>query len=44
MDYMDMSERIDKYLPLQKSNRGYPPSKFTKIFILMQHEGQFSLG
>ncbi len=43
MDYMNLSGRIDKYFPLSKSNRGYPPSKFTKIFILMQHEGSFHL-
>ncbi len=43
MDYMNLSERIDKHFPLSKSNRGYPPSKFTKTFILMQHEGSFHL-
>ena len=43
MDYMNLSERINKHFPKPKSNRGYPPSKFTKIFILMQHEGSFHL-
>ncbi len=43
MDSLNMSNRIDKHFPLPKSNRGYPPSKFTKIFILMQHEGSFHL-
>ena len=43
MDSLNLSERIDKHFPLPKSNRGYPPSQFTKIFILMQHEGSFHL-
>ena len=43
MDSLNLSERIDKHFPLPKSNRGYPPSTFTKIFILMQHEGRFHL-
>ena len=43
MDSLNMSERIDKHFPLPKSNRGYPPSKFTKIFIMMRHEGSFHL-
>ena len=44
---MNLSERIDKHFPRPKSNRGCCPSefssKFTKTFILMQHEGSFHL-
>ncbi len=43
MDYMNLSERIDKHFSQPKSNRGYPSSKFIKTFILMQHEGSFRL-
>ena len=38
-----MSERINKYFPLPKSNRGFKPSSFIQTLILMQHEGGFHL-
>jgi hypothetical protein len=43
MDSLRLAERIDKYFPQPKSNRGYMPSEFIKTLILMQHEGSFHL-
>ncbi len=43
MDSLSLAERIDKYFPQPKSNRGYKPSEFIKTLILMQHEGSFHL-
>jgi hypothetical protein len=40
---INLSERIDKFFPLPKSNRGFKPSTFNETFILMQHEGSFHL-
>ncbi len=43
MESINLSERIDKYFPLAKSNRGFKPSVFIETLILMQHEGSFHL-
>ena len=43
MESINLSERIDKYFPLPKSNRGFKPSVFIETLILMQHEGSFHL-
>ncbi len=43
MQSINLSERIDKYFPLPKSNRGFKPSTFIETLILMQHEGSFHL-
>jgi len=40
---LSLAERIDHHFPRPKSNRGYRPSEFIKILILMQHEGSFHL-
>ena len=43
MESINLSERIDKYFALPKSNRGFKPSVFIETLILMQHEGSFHL-
>ncbi len=43
MESINLSERIDKYFVLPKSNRGFKPSVFIETLILMQHEGSFHL-
>jgi len=43
MESINLSERINKYFPLPKSNRGFKPSVFIETLILMQHEGSFHL-
>ncbi len=43
MESIHLSERIDKYFSLPKSNRGFKPSVFIETLILMQHEGSFHL-
>lgn len=43
MESINLSERIDKYFPAPKSNRGFKPSTFIETLILMQHEGSFHL-
>ena len=43
MDSLSLAEPIDQHFPQPKSNRGYRPSEFIKILILMQHEGSFHL-
>lgn len=43
MQSINLSERIDKYFPLPKSNRGFKPSTFIETLVLMQHEGSFHL-
>ena len=43
MESINLSERIDKYFPVPKSNRGFKPSVFIETLILMQHEGSFHL-
>lgn len=43
MASLNLSERINKYFPLPKSNRGFKPSVFIQTLILMQHEGSFHL-
>ena len=43
MDSLNLTERIDQYFPLPKSNRGFQLSEVLKTFILMQHEGSFHL-
>jgi hypothetical protein len=43
MDSLSLAERIDRYFPQPKSNRGYQPSEIIKTLILMQHEGSFHL-
>ena len=43
MESINLSERIDKYFPSPKSNRGFKPSTFIETLILMQHEGSFHL-
>lgn len=43
MESINLSERIDKYFPQPKSNRGFKPSTFIETLILMQHEGSFHL-
>ena len=43
MESINLSERIDKYFPHPKSNRGFKPSTFIETLILMQHEGGFHL-
>lgn len=43
MESINLSERIDKYFPQPKSNRGFKPSAFIETLILMQHEGSFHL-
>ncbi len=43
MDSLSLTERIDKYFPQPKSNRGYKPSEVIKTLVLMQHEGGFHL-
>jgi len=43
MESINLSERIDKYFPPPKSNRGFKPSMFIETLILMQHEGSFHL-
>ena len=43
METINLSERIDQYFPLPKSNRGFKPSVFIETLILMQHEGSFHL-
>lgn len=43
METINLSERIDKYFPAPKSNRGFKPSLFIETLILMQHEGSFHL-
>jgi len=37
METLNLAERVEQYLPLPKSNRGYKPSELIKTFILMQH-------
>jgi len=43
MESIHLSERIDKYFPSPKSNRGFKPSTFIETLMLMQHEGSFHL-
>ena len=43
MESINLSERIDKYFPAPKSNRGFRPSVFIETLILMQHEGSYHL-
>ncbi len=38
MESIKLSERIDNYFPLPKSNRGFKHSVFIETLILMQHE------
>ncbi len=32
-------ERIERYLPQSGSNRGYEPSKYIELLLMMLHEG-----
>jgi len=43
MESISLAERVDHFLPLPKSNRGFKPSVFIQTLILMQHEGSFHL-
>jgi hypothetical protein len=43
MQSINLSQRIDKYFPLPKSNRRFKPSTFIEALILMRHEGSFHL-
>jgi hypothetical protein len=39
MDSMQLAERVDKYFPGPKSNRGFSPSVYIQTLVLMQHQG-----
>ena len=43
MESLNLSERIDKYFPQPKSNRGFRPSVFIGTLILLPHEGSYHL-
>jgi hypothetical protein len=43
MDSMQLAERVDKYFPGPKSNRGFSPSVYIQTLVLMQHQGYFHL-
>jgi hypothetical protein len=40
---INLSERIDKFFPLPKSNGGFKPSTFNETLTQMQHEGSIHL-
>lgn len=43
MASLQLAERVDKYFPQPKSNRGFAASVYVQTFMLMQHEGSFHL-
>ena len=43
MRHLKLSEQINNYFASPKSNRGYAPSCFVELLILMQHAGHHTL-
>jgi hypothetical protein len=38
-----LAERVDKHFPKPKIKRGFMPSNYIQILVLMQHQGHFHL-